>query len=1344
LNTFLHPEYPDQEPDKPQLVHKQQKKRRRSVRRILGWTAGTVAIILAILIIAVVTLPHLRFFRQYALKIAENKLDAALGTQVEIRDFRLSVWRLQLDLDGIVVEGANPYPNPPLLAVDHIGAAIGISSLFHGEWYLRRLAVDHPVAYVFVDAQGRDNLPQSKSSNGQSHASIFRLGVRHAVLDRGEVFYNNRKNALDADLHDLEFHAGFAPGEQRYSGQISYRNGHLRAQNFNPVPHDLNAEFEATPSKFTLKRSTLNSGKSRIQLTATVENYADPRIEAKYSAVIDSGELRRVMNDPSLPEGLISANGGLSYQSQPKVPMLESVRLNGDIGSSGLLVQTANFKGDVTDIGAHVALANGDAAITGIHARLLGGTVAATLFVQDITNRMQSRMHAEARGISLAEIRPLTNSASLREISLAGTLNSDADATWQKKLDNLIAHANVNIAAGVSSSTDRHANQFPVSGIIHAEYISTKKQISLQQSNLRLSQTSLNFNGAISDHSSLQVRVQANDLHELQAIAEMLDPALEKQAAQADLRGMATFIGTVSGSTSAPELRGHLAATNLKLRGTSWPHLQTGILLNPAKGSLQNGELRPADGGSITFNASVGLRRWSFDQNSPIDFGLVARQINVGDLTKLAGTQAPVEGLLSANISLKGSESAPTGKGSISLSKAKIGNEQVQLAAATFQSVNDALDAKVNVRIPAGEAQGTISYSPRTQNYQAQLQATNIRLDQLQTLKARNMPIEGILNITAKGAGNIKNPAFDADIESPKLVVRNQALGDLKVQASLLNHVAQVAVNAHAVNTLINAKATVHTTGDYQADANVDTQTIPLQPLIAAYAPAEGANVAGQTELHLKLHGPLKEKSALEAHATISVLQLSYTDKFHLAAVSPIHADLSHGVLLLQKTNLRGTDTDVQLEAKVPMDSTARASLLAQGTVNLEIAKLFDPDVTSSGEMRFDINSFGARTNPDVQGQIHITNANFTSNSAPIGLQNGNGTLTLTKDRLNINDFSGTVGGGKIQASGAIVYKPAVRFDLGLSGKGIRLLYPEGVRESLSPNLTLTGTMEAASLGGQVRINQLSFTPDFDLTGFMSQFTGDIAPPPTGGFAQNLQLNVSVQSTNGINLVSRELSLDGNANLNIRGTADDPVILGRVNLNSGDLIFMGNRYLLQAGTIDFANASQTLPVLNVSASTTIQQYDIRLQFNGPADHLRTNYTSVPSLPPSDIINLLVFGQTAEESAANPMPGNLGAESLIASQISSQVTSRVEKIAGISRLSIDPVLAGNGSQQNPGARITIQQRVTGNIFVTFSTDVTGTENQVIELQYNASPRVTFSGTRDQNGGFGFDTRIKKTW
>jgi len=213
----------------------------------------------------------------------------------------------------------------------------------------------------------------------------------------------------------------------------------------------------------------------------------------------------------------------------------------------------------------------------------------------------------------------------------------------------------------------------------------------------------------------------------------------------------------------------------------------------------------------------------------------------------------------------------------------------------------------------------------------------------------------------------------------------------------------------------------------------------------------------------------------------------------------------------------------------------------------------------------------------------------------------------------------------------------------------------------------------------------------------------------------------------------------------VRGTAASPVILGRVNLNNGDIILNGNRFLLEGGTIQFVNPSETQPVVNLSMKTSIQQYDLYLRFNGSVDHLRTNYTSNPALPSADIINLLAFGQTTEAASANPStPANQAAESLVASQVSSQFTSRISKIAGISQLSISPVLTSGTSQGPAGANITIQQRVTGNLFVTFSSNVASTQSQTIQGQYQISPRVAISATRDPNGGFAVDALIKKTW
>jgi translocation and assembly module TamB len=495
--------------------------------------------------------------------------------------------------------------------------------------------------------------------------------------------------------------------------------------------------------------------------------------------------------------------------------------------------------------------------------------------------------------------------------------------------------------------------------------------------------------------------------------------------------------------------------------------------------------------------------------------------------------------------------------------------------------------------------------------------------------------------------------------------------------------------------------------------------------------------------VHGTLRGPLKDRKRVEAHLSIPRLSLNYKNTIQLAAQGPIRADYSNGVLEMQRSVIRGTGTEMTLQATVPMERTAPMSILMRGVVDLRLAQLVNSDITSGGELRFDIDSTGQRADPNVQGQIRIVNASFAATGAPVGLRNGNGVLTLTRDRLNVTEFQGNVGGGNVTASGGVVYLPQLQFDLAMAAQGVRLLYDQSVRTTMNSNLALSGTYEDALLSGQLGVDQVSFTSDFDVSDLMRQFGGDVLPPPGQGFGQNLRLDIAVQTPGGLNLTSRTLSLAGTANLHVRGTAAQPVVLGRMNLNGGDLIFSGNRYQLQGGTIDFSNRSRTEPVVDMSMSTTISQYDIQMHFWGPVEHLHTNYASDPSLPPSDIINLIAFGKTSEADAANPTPpGTLGAQSLLAAQASSQITNRVEKLAGISQLSIDPVLGS--SQQSPGARIAVQQRITSKIFVTFASDVTSTQREAIKLEYQANRKTSFDAIRDQNGGFSFETTFRKEW
>ena len=78
-----------------------------------------------------------------------------------------------------------------------------------------------------------------------------------------------------------------------------------------------------------------------------------------------------------------------------------------------------------------------------------------------------------------------------------------------------------------------------------------------------------------------------------------------------------------------------------------------------------------------------------------------------------------------------------------------------------------------------------------------------------------------------------------------------------------------------------------------------------------------------------------------------------------------------------------------------------------------------------------------------------------------------------------------------------------------------------------------------------------------------------------------MEVNVAIQSARDVGLVSSQLSMQGAANLNLTGTLASPVILGRVNLTGGDIFFLGKRYEVRNGTIEFSNPAHTEPVVNL-------------------------------------------------------------------------------------------------------------------------------------------------------------------
>jgi translocation and assembly module TamB len=778
-----------------------------------------------------------------------------------------------------------------------------------------------------------------------------------------------------------------------------------------------------------------------------------------------------------------------------------------------------------------------------------------------------------------------------------------------------------------------------------------------------------------------------------------------------------------------PTIAAQMDARNLQVEGSQWSAAKLDMRANPSEFVVQSGSLINAQQGQATFSANVALRNWSYEDANRIEAHLDVQKIRIADLQRLANQHYPVSGDLSAKVSLGGSQLNPAGSGSAQITNASAYNEPIQNFAAKFNAANGSIISTLNLAVAAGAVDANLSYTPKTKAYKVRLNAPSIVLQKLQMVKAKDVPLTGTVTASVNGDGTLDDPQLNAVVQLPQLQVRQNSISGLKAELDVAHHYADFNLNSKVSEASIHAHGRVALSGNYYTEAVIDTNTVPLDALMATYAPTVSQDFKGQTELHATLKGPLKDQSQVEAHLSIPVLNASY-QSLQVGIASPIRADYANSVVTLQPAEIRGTGTSLRLQGQLPIGGTSSPTLSANGSVDVRILKILSPDLESSGTLALDMRASGSAASPTIAGQLQFKNIALNTADAPVGVEKLNGTLDIANDRVQVSTLTTQVGGGQVSVGGSITYRPTMQFNLAFQGQSVRLRYPDGLRSLLDANLAFSGTTQASTLNGRVLIDNLSFTQDFDLASFGDQFSTGSAPAQPG-FADTIRLAIGVQSQGDLNATSSQISIGGRAALQVGGTAANPVITGRTTLTSGELFYRNVRYKLQKGVITFDDPNETHPVLNVSVGTIVEQYNLTLTMRGPLDKLTTSYVSDPPLATADIINLVARGKTTQESAASSQ----STDSMIASQAASQVSSSVQKLAGISSLQIDPTIGGNG--QNPSARVAIQQRITKNLLFTFSTDVSQPGSEIVQGEYQVTKRWSVSMSRDELGGVSVD-------
>lgn len=1301
-------------------------------KKLAGWTGGGVALLIIVVLAGGYIVVRSSWFQHYVLAKIIEKGGAETGGRLAVQNWDVHFFPVKVDLYGIVLHGTEPQGAKPLLQVDKLTVGIDFPSLLHRQLRLSELLIQHPVANVVVNTRGTSNLPAPPNTPA-GNTTVWSLAVKHAELNNGELYYNDQERPLNADLHDLQSQILFDSAETRYSGFISYRNGRFQYANYSPLAHNLEAHFSATPSGAALSSLLLTVGTSQISLQGEMKDYQRPQINAAYQIQIHTQDFA-AWSSPFTPKGDVQLAGKIHYENTPNQPLLRAVSLTGTLLSSDL--EAASAEGAVTlrDLNAQYQLANGSLQVHGFGAKMLDGRLTADLVVKQLGERPVGTVRASLQRVSIESAKQSLARAEVRQMPVTGTMDAKLNGSWAGSVKNIRLLGDVILHAAVWNNSSIPKSAIPLDANAHLTYNGSRNIVTLHQSTLHIPSTSVVLDGDLGGHLNLQVHAVAGDLQQLAAVVSSLQSGNSESASQpVDVSGSATLDAVVQGPLHSPRVTGQLSAQNLQVQGSRWKTARLTLQANPSQIKVQQATLVNAGRGSLDFSATVGLNNWSYQPSSPITANLSANGLSLTELEHLANRQYPVSGTLSAKASFRGSQLHPGGHGSVQVVKAKAYDQPIQKLGVEFETANDSIDSRLNAMLPAGSVTATLAYTPKTGAYQIDLQAPGIALQELQAVQARDLAIAGTLTASATGAGTIADPQLNLTLQIPSLQVRRTTVTQMKAQLTIQHRQANLTLTSDIAPAFIHANATVDLAGGYNAQAAIDTNKVPLAPFLTVYAPGIPEGFHSETELHASLKGPLKDISRLEAHVTIPTLTGSY-QSLQFGNVGPIRADYANSVVTLAPGQIRGTDSALSFQARVPIHSTATMNFKANGNLDLRLLEVFSSAIKSTGAIKLSVNGGGTLRQPSVQGKIQVEDAALSTGTVPLGLSNVNGTLNLGRDKIEISSLTGELGGGKISVGGAVTYRPQLEFNLALQGKSVRLLYPQGVRSMLDANLTFTGNLQAATLSGRTLVDRLNFTPDFDLSSFAGQFNG-ISVPPTGeSFSDRIKLAVLVQSTQSLAARSQQISLEGVANLQVTGTVSDPIIVGRVDLTSAELFFLNNRYTLKRGVVLFNDPNRTQPVLNVQVTTTIEQYNLTLTLVGPLNRLTTSYVSDPSLPQADIINLVYSGQTLEEAEG----AGTSTDSMLAGQAVGQVTGAIQRLGGISSLQIDPLIGGNNV--NPSARIALQQRVTKNLLFSYSTDVSQPNQQIVQGEYQINKRWSVSVERDELGGFSVDARV----
>jgi translocation and assembly module TamB len=736
----------------------------------------------------------------------------------------------------------------------------------------------------------------------------------------------------------------------------------------------------------------------------------------------------------------------------------------------------------------------------------------------------------------------------------------------------------------------------------------------------------------------------------------------------------------------------------------------------------------------------LGKRRLAFDELSTINATASINKASLTDLFALAGQTIAITGTLTLNTHVTGTLDNLNGGGHLNIAGGQIyGEPYKSLDADLVYAGRDVGASNLIFLEDGGKLTGEGGYSLASKQFRFKAQGAGFDLAHLKAVKAAPLVIGGQLNFAAQGSGTAASQTIEATAHLVNLSVANPAGGAVSTGGIDLTAHTQAGrllldLTARLNGAVAQLHGTTALTGQYQTQARLTLSNLDLNPYLALFN-VQGITGRSQIAGTVTLDGPLATPRSLNGDVQLSRLEV-LAQGIALGTDGGLHATLRGGTFTLEPVHVTGGGTDLHAGGSADLFGTGRAlDATAKGSLDLKVVHTLVPDATASGLVSLNMNVGGTLEKPDLQGKVTLADVNLAYASLPNGLSGMNGNLIFDEGRLQVENLTATSGGGQLTFGGFVAYQQGVYADLNAVGQGVRVRYAGGISVLLDSKIRVQGTLANLLVSGGVTINRFSVGPNLDLSTFNSN--GISPPPDPDAFGNRIRLDIRVRSAPQLDINNSYAKLAGDINLNIRGTAADPSVLGHISITEGEATFAGTHYSLQHGDIYFTNPVRIEPTIDLEATAHVEDYDVLLGLHGTPDKLSPSFRSEPPLSEQDIFQLLAVGKTQEEqqiySQQQSQAGvNSTEDSLLGGALNATVSSRINKLFGGGSVKIDPTfVSGTG---NSTARITVQQQVSKSGTVTYATNINSTNQQLIQGQFNLTPQVSVIAVRDESGVF----------